>query len=108
MYEFKNELGSGAFATVYKAINKLTEREVAVKVVKKSHMQKHSVYDELLRQELHVLEITDHPHITKVYEILEDNKCFYVVMELLEGGNLLDKIIQADNFNEEIVGSIVQ
>lgn len=56
-------------------------------------MQKHSVYDELLRQELQVLEITDHPHITKVYEILEDNKCYYVVMELLEGGNLLDKII---------------
>lgn len=72
LYEFKKELGSGSFATVYHAINKLTEREVAIKVLKKSLMQKHPVYEELLRQELYVLEITDHPHITKVYEILED------------------------------------
>lgn len=93
LYEFKQELGSGSFATVFNAINKLTEREVAIKVLNKSLMEKHPIYEELLRQELLVLEITDHPHITKVYEILEDSNCYYVVMEHLEGGNLLDKVI---------------
>ena len=55
-----------------------------------------------------MLEITDHPHITKVYEILEDSKCYYVVMEYLEGGNLLDKVIKASCYTEDIVASIVQ
>jgi len=48
-----------------------------------------------------VLEKTTHPHITKIYEILEDESNFYVVMELLSGGSLLDKIIVASKFNED-------
>ena len=48
-----------------------------------------------------VLEKTTHPHITKIYEILEDESNFYVVMELLSGGSLLDKIIVNSKFNED-------
>jgi len=46
-----------------------------------------------MRNELEVLEKIDHPHITRVFELLEDKHNFYVVMEYLKGGNLLDKII---------------
>lgn len=56
---------------------------------------------ELLQNELLVLEKTDHPNITRVFEILEDKRCYWVVMELIEGGNLLDKIIGCNNFNED-------
>lgn len=50
---------------------------------------------------MNVLEKTTHPHITKIYEILEDESNFYVVMELLSGGSLLDKIILTSKFNED-------
>ena len=56
---------------------------------------------ELLRNELLVLEETDHPHITRVFELMEDNKNFYVVMELLPEGNLLDKICEMTYFTED-------
>jgi len=55
----------------------------------------------LLQNELLVLEKTDHPNITRVFEILEDKTSYWVVMELIEGGNLLDKIIDCNKFNED-------
>jgi len=47
---------------------------------------------DLMRNELSVLEKTDHPHITRVFEILEDDRNFYVVMEFLKGGDLMGKV----------------
>lgn len=44
---------------------------------------------ELMRNELIVLQKTDHPHITRVFELMEDKKYFYVVMEFLSGGDLM-------------------
>ena len=43
--------------------------------------------------ELMILEKTDHPHITRVFEIFENKKNYYVVMELVKGGDLLAKVI---------------
>ena len=60
-----------------------------------------------MRNELFVLEKTDHPHITQVYELLEDNKHFYVVMELLSGGNLLQKISKMKVFGESHTAKII-
>ena len=33
-----------------------------------------------------------HPHITRVFELLEDTRNYYIVMELISGGNLLEAI----------------
>jgi len=43
--------------------------------------------------ELKVLEELDHPQITRVFSLLEDERYYYVVMELVSGGNLLDRIV---------------
>jgi serine/threonine protein kinase len=60
-----------------------------------------------MRNELFVLEKTDHPHITQVFELLEDKKHFYVVMELLSGGNLLQKISKMKVFGESHAAKII-
>ena len=46
-----------------------------------------------LRNEVNILRSLDHPNILKVYEFYEDNKHFYIVTELLTGGELFDRII---------------
>jgi serine/threonine protein kinase len=92
-YKFGKKIGEGSFGCVFKCVNRQTDIQVAIKVIKKQKIQEHEIYLELLQNELLVLEKTDHPHITRVFEILEDKRNFYVVMEFLEGGNLLDKII---------------
>ena len=46
----------------------------------------------LMENELTVLEKTDHPHITRVFEIMEDKSNYWIVMEIMEGGDLLGRI----------------
>ncbi len=46
----------------------------------------------LMENELTVLEKTDHPHITRVIEIMEDKRNYWIVMEIMEGGDLLGRI----------------
>ena len=45
-----------------------------------------------MKEELEVLEITEDPHITRIYQLLEDERNIYIVMELVSGGNLLDQV----------------
>lgn len=101
VYKFGKELGSGSFGSVHQCVHKTSKREVAVKVIKKKKIQEHKIYLELLQNELLVLEKCEHPQITRVYEILEDKRHYYIVMECISGGNLLDKIIQSMMFTED-------
>ena len=49
----------------------------------------------------------DHPHLMRIYELMEDDKFYYVISELLEGGELYDKIIQRKRFSERDAAVIV-
>jgi len=42
----------------------------------------------------------DHPNIVKLYEVFEDKKYIHFVMELCEGGDLLDNVIENQLLNE--------
>jgi len=42
----------------------------------------------------------DHPNIIKLYEAFEDNRNIYLVMEVCEGGELFDRIIEKGSFTE--------
>ena len=89
-YTWKKQLGSGSFGAVYEAVHKIAETPVAIKVINKKTVEAAPVYVKLMKQELEVLEELDHPHIVRVIELLEDDGNYYVVMELLQDGNLLD------------------
>lgn len=86
---------------MHSATHKVTNKTVAIKIVKKKKLEQHEVYMQLMRNELEVLEKTDHPHITRVFELLEDESNFYVVMEFMSEGNLLDKVVAVDHFTED-------
>ena len=92
LYSFTKKLGSGAFGTVYKGVQNVTQKEVAIKKIYKEKIHEEDVFERLLRNELSVLEQVDHPNIVRTIQLLEDKKCIYVVMELLPGQDLLEKI----------------
>ena len=58
----------------------------------------HYLYQELMQQELEVLANVNHPNIMRIYELLEDKVNYYVVTELLSGGELFDYIIKYKKF----------
>lgn len=47
-----------------------------------------------LLNEINLLRLCDHPNIIKLYEIYESTEYIYLVMELLEGGELFDVILE--------------
>ena len=53
-----------------------------------------------MASELDVLSRTDHPHIVRVHELIEDSNNFYIVSELMNGGELYEMIIKEKKFSE--------
>jgi serine/threonine protein kinase len=43
----------------------------------------------------------DHQNIVKLYEVFEDDVNFYLIMDLLRGGELFDEIVKRQKFGEE-------
>ena len=63
---------------------------------------------DLMEQELEVLQNTDHPHIVRVMELLEDEAKFYIVSELVSGGELYDYIIKKKKLSEKKSANIIK
>jgi len=69
-YELKENLGQGKYGLVKRGIHKKSQKEVAVKIVKRKEL---SVKDlELLKREIEVLKICQHPNIIRLDDIFEN------------------------------------
>ncbi|XP_060709568.1 serine/threonine-protein kinase ULK3 isoform X2 [Hemiscyllium ocellatum] len=81
------KLGSGTYATVYKAYRKVNSREVvAIKCVSKKSLNKASV--ENLLTEIEILKTVRHPHIVQLKDFQWDSENIYLIMEFCAGGDL--------------------
>nr|XP_032655687.1 serine/threonine-protein kinase ULK3 isoform X4 [Chelonoidis abingdonii] len=80
-------LGSGTYATVYKAYRKKNAREVvAIKCVNKKSLNRASV--ENLLTEIEILKTVRHPHIVELKDFQWDSENIYLIMEFCAGGDL--------------------
>ncbi|KAH6803109.1 CDPK-related kinase [Perilla frutescens var. frutescens] len=95
-YEVGEEVGRGHFGYTCKAKFKKGElkgQEVAVKVIPKTKMTT-AIAIEDVRKEVKILRaLTGHNNLIQFYDAYEDHDNVYIVMELCEGGELLDKIL---------------
>jgi len=87
-FDFGEVLGKGQFGNVKKAKNKETGEFVAVKQIKKSKISEEELG--MLRNEIEVLKMCQHPNIVQLLDIFEDSKKIHIVLELLKGGDLYD------------------
>ncbi|KAL0396679.1 UNVERIFIED_CONTAM: CDPK-related protein kinase [Sesamum calycinum] len=95
-YELGEEVGRGHFGYTCKAKFKKGElkgQEVAVKVIPKAKMTT-AIAIEDVRKEVKILRaLTGHNNLIQFYDAYEDQDNVYIVMELCEGGELLDRIL---------------
>ncbi|PIN19125.1 Ca2+/calmodulin-dependent protein kinase, EF-Hand protein superfamily [Handroanthus impetiginosus] len=95
-YELGEEVGRGHFGYTCRAKFKKGElkgQEVAVKVIPKAKMTT-AIAIEDVRKEVKILRaLTGHSNLIKFYDAYEDHDNVYIVMELCEGGELLDRIL---------------
>ena len=81
-------LGKGSFARVYLCKNKSSGASFAVKAFSKEHLEAQSKGKQALELEINLLRELDHPNLIKFFEIHESVNSLYLVMELLEGGDI--------------------
>lgn len=90
-YRFVRELGRGGMATVYVAIQENFGREVAVKVMSKALLSDDTFGKRFLREARIVAQLS-HPNVVQVYDVGVHDDCYYLVMELLTGGELNQRL----------------
>ncbi|XP_071035828.1 maternal embryonic leucine zipper kinase isoform X3 [Parasteatoda tepidariorum] len=97
-YVLHQTIGTGGFAKVKLASHVLTGEKVAIKI-----MDKQSLGDDLPRVQLEIeaLKILNHPNICKLYQVIETENKFFLVLEYCPGGELFDYIIQRDRVTEK-------
>ena len=92
-YTIIKDLGHGSYGQVKKVKHKKLNEIRAMKITnKKTYSSKY---------EIDILRKISHPNITNIFEIFEDSKKYYVIMEFLEGGELFDAITSIGSFSEE-------
>lgn len=110
-YELGKEVGRGHFGHTCWAKGKkgdLKNQQVAVKIISKAKMTT-AIAIEDVRREVKILKaLSGHKNLIKFYEAFEDMHNIYVVMELCEGGELLDRILaRGGRYTEDDAKNIV-
>ena len=105
-YVIGRELGRGRFSTVHECVNKMTGGHYAVKVIDKASIETEEKI--LLRTEIAVLKLVDHPNIIKMEGLYESRTHIYIVMEKLNGGELFERIVGRPRFSEEEAAKLIR
>ncbi|MEU9799051.1 protein kinase [Streptomyces sp. NPDC051000] len=87
-YRLEERLGRGGMGTVWRARDELLGRSVAVKEL---HVEDGTETTGALREARTVAQVR-HPHVVVVHDVVEDDGRPYIVMELVDGGSLADRL----------------
>ncbi|PRP79974.1 hypothetical protein PROFUN_05950 [Planoprotostelium fungivorum] len=101
-YVLGEEIGKGSFSTVKRGRNRATGKEFAVKIIQKKFIKLH-----LLEREIQIMKQLKHDHILPLIEVYENKDNIYLVLELVTGGELFDRIVERGNYNEKDASGIV-
>jgi len=90
-YKVLYMIGAGTFARVFRAVHRESGKVVAVKVLRRRHRDQVAQIEQFLREGRMGLELR-HPNIVTIYEIVNDPRAPYLVMEFVEGETLREII----------------
>jgi len=106
-YDIKGEIGKGAFSIVYSAQNKKTGEKVAVKVIDKKSASTPQD-QQRLKTEVEILKKIKHANVVCLKDMFETPEKLYLIMELVTGGELFDKIVEKGQYSERDASIIVK
>jgi eukaryotic-like serine/threonine-protein kinase len=93
LYEITSLIGKGGMGEVYRARDSRLKRDVAIKVLPEEFSRDHDRVRRF-RREAQVLASLNHPNIAAIYGFEESNGIQALVLELVEGETLADRIAQ--------------
>ncbi|XP_029167612.1 calcium/calmodulin-dependent protein kinase type 1-like isoform X2 [Nylanderia fulva] len=105
-YVLKDLLGTGAFSEVRLAESKEKPGQMfAVKIIDKKALKGK---EDSLENEIKVLRRLTHPNIVQLLETFEDKHKVYLVMELVTGGELFDRIVEKGSYTEKDASGLIR
>ncbi|XP_033213576.1 calcium/calmodulin-dependent protein kinase type 1 isoform X2 [Belonocnema kinseyi] len=105
-YTLKELLGTGAFSEVRLAESKDKPGQMfAVKIIDKKALKGK---EDSLENEIKVLRRLKHPNIVQLLETFEDKHKVYLVMELVTGGELFDRIVEKGSYTEKDASGLIR
>ena len=90
-YKIEEIIGEGTYGKVKLATHLATNEKVAIKIIDKSKLINEGDNDRILN-EMKILIKLDHPNILKAFEVFEEEKYYYIVMERPAKGDLFNYI----------------
>lgn len=81
------------------AVHKETKENYAIKILDKEKVQQQNMGAQL-RKEIGIMKMVHHEHIVAVQDVFATQKKIFIVLELVEGGELFDKIASEGKFSE--------
>ncbi|MED4602574.1 Stk1 family PASTA domain-containing Ser/Thr kinase [Paenibacillus validus] len=90
-YEILERVGGGGMAIVYKGLDILLHRHVAVKVLRQQYVHDEE-FIQRFRREAQAAASLSHPNVVSIYDVGQEEDVHYIVMEYIEGTTLNDLI----------------
>ncbi|KAG8100740.1 hypothetical protein GUJ93_ZPchr0013g35019 [Zizania palustris] len=99
-YDLGRTLGEGTFAKVKFARNVDSGENVAIKILDKEKVLKHKMIAQIKR-EISTMKLIRHPNVIRMHEVMASKTKVYIVMDLVTGGELFDKIASRGRLKED-------
>nr|XP_020482161.2 serine/threonine-protein kinase SIK2-like [Labrus bergylta]XP_029131708.1 serine/threonine-protein kinase SIK2-like [Labrus bergylta] len=98
-YEIIRTLGKGNFAVVKLARHKVTKTQVAIKIIDKTRLNPSNL--EKIYREVQIMKLLNHPHIIKLYQVMETKDMLYIVTEYAKNGEMFDHLTSNGRMSED-------
>ena len=99
-YELGQLLGEGSFSKVKMGKDSNDGKKYAIKIIEKIELAEQNLVEQMKR-EIAVMKLLKHSNIVGLKEVLQTEGHIYLVLELITGGELFDKIVEQKRFDED-------
>ncbi|CAH8586042.1 unnamed protein product [Schistosoma bovis] len=103
-YTVSKHIGRGAYGEVRLIFDKEYCEKYAMKIVQKKHFSLASKFGKpstsSIASEVDILTRLNHPCIIQIYDVIDTTEAMYMVLELVEGGELFNRIVDLGQLNE--------
>ncbi|CAM4613337.1 serine/threonine-protein kinase SIK3 isoform X1 [Lepidochelys kempii] len=90
-YEVERTIGKGNFAVVKLATHLVTRAKVAIKIIDKTQLDEENL--KKIFREVQIMKMLCHPHIIRLYQVMETERMIYLVTEYASGGEIFDHLV---------------
>ncbi|XP_035116106.1 testis-specific serine/threonine-protein kinase 4 isoform X4 [Callithrix jacchus] len=102
-YELGKVIGNGSYGTVYEAFYTKQKIMVAVKIISKKKASD-DYLNKFMTREIQVMKVLRHKYLINFYQAIETTSRVYIILELAQGGDVLERIQRYGACSEPLAG----